>query len=230
MNKQFLLRVFDSKLRMVLRAKESWPTYCSYEEDKSLMSEKWRERYKNERIVQWDNTNVRMCKKGNADMQRTTYSQYYSSNCAKGGVMLQLCGWMGTKCLFPGGISDTEYMNTSGIFEEQMDFAQADTSNNTPFCNEQDKGYRCVEAAYRAGKQKTLQPNFAKSDQRFKRKELLPSAGLATDRSANERVVRLSKQSGYINRGIQPNGSPLRMDNAWIAWSFQCNFMFENVL
>ena len=71
----------------------------------------------------------------------------------------------------------------------------------------------------------TLQPNFAKSDQRFNRKELLPSAALATDRSGNERAVRLSKQSGYINSGRQPNGSPLRMDNAWIAWSFQCNLV-----
>ena len=35
MNKEFLLRFFDSKLRIVLCAKESWPTYCSYEKDKS---------------------------------------------------------------------------------------------------------------------------------------------------------------------------------------------------
>ena len=60
--------------------------------------------------------------------------------------------------------------------------------------------------------------------------QVLTSADIATDRGANERAVRLSKQSGYINRGIQPAGSPLRMDNAWISWSFQCNFMFENVL
>ena len=100
MNKDYLMRVFDSKLRMILRAKESWPTYCSYEEDKCLMKDKWRFRYQKERIIQWDNTNVRMKKLGNADMQRTTYSSYYSANCAKGGVMLQLCGWMGTKCFF----------------------------------------------------------------------------------------------------------------------------------
>ena len=48
--------------------------------------------------------------------------------------------------------------------------------------------------------------------------------------AGNERAVRLSKQSGYINRGIQADGSPLRMDNAWMSWSFQCNFMYESVL
>ena len=75
-----------------------------------------------------------------------------------------------------------------------------------------------------------LQPDFARADQHFKGKQVLTSGAIATDRSGNERAVRLSKQSGYINRGIKPAGSPLRMDNAWLAWSFQCNFMFENVL
>ena len=205
-------------------------TYCTFEEDKCLMKDKWGKRYKKERIVQWDNTDIKLSKLGNADMQRITYSSYYSSNCAGGGVMLQLCGWMGTKCLFPGGISDTEYMTKSGIFEEQRDFACNDISDSTPFCNETDKGYRCTEAAHRAGKQKMLQPDFAKADQHFKGKQVLTSGAIATDRSGNERAVRLSKQSGYINRGIKPAGSPLRMDNAWLAWSFQCNFMFENVL
>ena len=48
----------------------------------------------------------------------------------------------------------------------------------------------------------TLQPDFAKGDRSFKGNETLASAAIATDRSGNERVVRLSKQSGYINRGI----------------------------
>ena len=150
MNPFFLLKVFDSKLRMILRARESWPTYCTLQEDHILMKEKWRARYKGRRMIQWDNTDVRMCKLGNADMQRSTYSAYYSSNCAKGAVRLQLCGWMGTKCLFPGGISDTEYMIKSGIFEEQNDFAKKDITEDgiEPFCNELDKGYRCLEVAY----------------------------------------------------------------------------------
>ena len=36
-------------------------------------------------------------------------------NCAKGGVFLQLCGWMGVHELWFGGVSDTEYLNKSGI-------------------------------------------------------------------------------------------------------------------
>ena len=145
-----------------------------------------------------------MTKLGNADMQRTTYSSHYASNCVKGAVRLQLCGWMGTKCLFPGGISDSEYMIKSGIFEEQNDFANEDAirSRIIPFCNELDKGYRFLEVAYWSGKQLTLQPDFAKGDRNFNGNETLASAAIATDRSGNERVVRLSKQSGYINRGI----------------------------
>ena len=72
----------------------------------------------------------------------------------KEGGVLQFYGWMGTKYLFPGGISDTEYMTKSGIFEEQRDFACKDISDDTPFCNETDKDYRCIESAHRAGKQK----------------------------------------------------------------------------
>ena len=70
------------------------------------MRKKWRTRYKDCRMIQWDNTDVKMCKLGNANMQRSTYSTYYYSNCAKGAVRLQLCGWMGSKSLFPGEISD----------------------------------------------------------------------------------------------------------------------------
>ena len=83
-----------------------------------------------------------------------------------------------------------------------MEFAEKDVTDTvvTPFCNETDKGYRCVENAYRLGKQLTLQLNFAKADRHFKGKETLKSAAIATDRSGNERAVRLSKQSGYTSR------------------------------
>ena len=121
MNEFYLRLIFDSKLRMNLRARESWPTYCSLDEDKALMNERWRKRYGNQRMILWDNTNIAMTKPGNADMQRSTYSSYYSSNCAKGAVRVQFCGWMGTKCLFPGAISDTEYMvNNKRILQMRM--------------------------------------------------------------------------------------------------------------
>lgn len=35
----YLNRVFDSKSRMVLRARESWPTYVTYDENKDPMSD-----------------------------------------------------------------------------------------------------------------------------------------------------------------------------------------------
>ena len=87
---------------MVLRARKICPTYVTYDEDKYLMSDKWKNRYKGQRIAQWDNTEVRMTKPGNAGMQRSTYLNYYSSNCAKRAVQLQLCGWMVTRVCFQG--------------------------------------------------------------------------------------------------------------------------------
>ena len=93
-----------------------------------------------------------------------------------------------------------------------------------------DKGYRIRLAAWRNGHQLTLQPDFAKSDRKFRRKETLSSAQVAADRSGNERAVRLSKISGYLKRGLSNNQSLERFDQAWLAWGFQINFMFQKVL
>ena len=75
-----------------------------------------------------------------------------------------------------------------------------------------------------------MQPDFAKADIQFKRNQTLSSAALATDRSGNERGVRYSKQSGIIKRGINPRSSFVRIDNVWLSWAFQCNFMYHSVL
>ena len=88
--------VFDEKLRIILIARNSWPQYATYEEDKYLRAEYWNQRYANERVVMWDNTNIPTDKFGNADLQAATFSKYYNMNCCKGGVFLQTCGWMGT--------------------------------------------------------------------------------------------------------------------------------------
>ena len=79
-------------------------------------------------------------------------------------------------------------------------------------------------------KQHIQQPDFKKSDRRFRPIETISSAGFATDRSGNEREVNLEKMSGEIMRGLQPAGDMERLDNAWLAFSFQVNFMFESVL
>jgi hypothetical protein len=85
------------------------------------------------------------------------------------------------------------------------------------FTNILDKGYRCVLAAWRAGGQLLLQPFLAKSDRKFSSNEVLLSGAVATDRSANEHAVIRLKASG-------------RIADMWIAWGFQCNFMFKPVL
>ena len=226
-------KIFDSCLLLVLCCQESWPIYVSRAEDKVLRKEKWSKRYKNHRVVMWDDTNISFDHKpGDAQIQRLTYSAYYGENCAKGGVALQLCGWIRVMNLWVGATSDTHYQENTGIFKEQDDFSQSDIveGHHIPFTNIFDKGYRSRLAAWRSGRQLTIQPNYAKSDQKFKAKETIQSASVATDRSANERAVKLSKRSGFLKHGLKNNGNPVRLDDAWLAWSFQINFMFAPVL
>ena len=60
----------------------------------------------------WDDTNIPFTYKPSSAMnQRLTYSSYYGMNCAKGGVFLQLCGWMGVEELWCGAIYG-KYRNT----------------------------------------------------------------------------------------------------------------------
>ena len=84
--------------------------------------------------------------------------------------------------------------------------------------------------AWRAGRQEVLQPTFVVSDKRFSGRQTIHTADVATTRSGNERAVKQSKQSGYIRRGILPKGNPSTMDDVWLTWSFQTNFMYRSVL
>ena len=93
-----------------------------------------------------------------------------------------------------------------------------------------DKGYCVNLPAWRAGRQQVSQPTFAKSDKKFTGRQTIQSADIATDRSGNERAVYRCKLSGYIKRGMPKRGLPWLMDNAWLAWSFQTNFMYQSVL
>ena len=44
----------------------------------------------------WDDTNVNLqFKPSSVEAQRITYSVYYGGNVCKGGIFLQLCGWLG---------------------------------------------------------------------------------------------------------------------------------------
>ena len=232
--KTHMLRtVFDEKSQLVLACRSSWPTYAYHREDLHLRKQKWKSKYGENRIVQWDDTNVPFTfKPSRAENQRLTYSSYYGMNCAKGGVFLQLCGWLGVEQLWVGATSDSHYQIHNKIFEKQKAFAAEDLHNGEiyPFKNNFDKGYRLTLEAHRAGEQECIQPIFAKSDRRFIGKETIISASVASDRSGNERAVNMAKKSGYIKRGLTAAGSPERLNNAWLAWSFQVNFMYNTVL
>jgi hypothetical protein len=147
-------------------------------------------------------------------------------------VFLQLCGWLGGWELWLGVVSDTEYFEKSGVLEIQQHFQTIDKweAQELAFTNILDKGYRCVVAAWRAGGQLLLQPFFAKSDRKFLSNEVLLSGAVATDRSANERAVNRMKASGRIAGGIHQSQDLERAADMWIAWGFQCNFMFKPVL
>lgn len=83
-------------------------------------------------------------------------------------------------------------------------FQQSDEVNGevVPFTNIYDKGYRAKHAAWKHGKQRVMQPDFAKSDEQFSGSNTLYSACVATDRGGNERGVNVSKCAGFISRGF----------------------------
>ncbi|HSN65142.1 MAG TPA: hypothetical protein VLS94_00795 [Fusibacter sp.] len=229
--KRLLNVVFTTKLAAVKEAVSRWPRFLSHKEDMELRSGKWTSRYNNKRVIMWDNTNVNFYgKPTDAMLQRLTFSQYYNGNVAKGGVFLQLCGWLGGWELWSGAVSDTDYFDSSGILEFQKMFQEADESSKVPFTNIVDKGYRSVLAAWRKGGQLLLQPFFAKSDRKFTSKEVLLSGAVASDRSANERAVKRLKLADMICKGIHPRQDLIKFSDVWIVWGFQCNFMFKPVL
>ena len=232
-NNKTLLAILNKKLKYAITCRSKWPHYASYIEDHTLMKRKWKEKFEGQRIVMWDDTNVDMSyKPSGADEQRLTYSSYYAGNCAKGGVFLQPCGWLGVENLWCGATSDSHYQERTNIFKRQRDFAANDLVNNEiqPFANMMDRGYRVTLAAWRTGKQMVLQPSFTESDKKFSAQETLHTAEVATLRSGNERAVGRAKLAGYIKNGLKQSANPATMDDVWLTWSFQTNFMYKPVL
>jgi hypothetical protein len=226
--------VFDSKLKQVIRARNSWPLYASLEEDEKLRNGTRWAACRGVRVIMWDTTNVHLAKMMDAASQRWTFNPYYSENCAKGGIGCQLCGWILTTEHWTGAVSDDDYFIREGVLERQQNFAQDEAESrqegNIPFDNTLDKGYRAREAAWRHGKQTISQPAFAKSDKKFTGLQTLRSAAIASDRGANERAVRICKLSGFVKRGKHQTANVDRFADVWLAWSFQANFMFSKVL
>jgi hypothetical protein len=179
------------------------------------------------------NTGLGMLKPSSALLQSLTYSQYYAGNVAKGGIFVQLCGWMGTHDLYPGAMSDTKYFKETGILEQQKLFQELD-GGVINFLNVLDRGYRVTRAAWKQN-QFVLQPNFASSDRKFNTHETLRSGALAADRSGNERCVRLSKSSNLVKHGLQKAGGTgpatiRRVSKSWLVHGFQVNFMYKSVM
>lgn len=175
--KKICRRIFERKLSLVRCAVQAWPRFVFHSEDMKLHSQKWRNRYRDKRVIMWDNTNVDFLgKPSDPDLQRLTYLLYYGGNIAKGGIFLQLCGWLGGWELWHGVVSDSDYMERSGVLEFQQQFQNANMlglAATLAFFIILDKGYHIVLAAWQNGGQFLLQPFFAKSDRKFTSKEVL---------------------------------------------------------
>jgi DDE superfamily endonuclease len=228
-----LTDIFDSKLNIIKGMRDIWGNFATHLEDKHLRTSKWENEFSTSRLVMWDNTNVLLCfMPTDAEAQRNTYSAYYGGNVGKGGVFIQPCGWMGTHELWVGSVSDTEYMLKSKAFEMQQQYIEErdPLSSHVPWLNMFDKGYRNIGGhAHQTGGQLVVQPNFAKSDERFNTYQTLRSASVAKIRAGNERAVRTVKTCKYISNGLQANESITRLCDVWLCWGYQVNFMFRPV-
>jgi hypothetical protein len=217
-------------LNAVLEARKHWPRFATLEEDVTLMSAWWQNKYGTKRVILWDNTNINIPAASDSHLNRHTYSAYYAGNVVKGAVFLELCGWMGTWELWAGAISETEYQTQSGVFE-YMQWSIDHFDKGIPFTSTVDKGYRCIMVAvWRAGKQLFLQLAFARSDRKFNTREVNRSSTVASDRSGNERAVNVAKRAGVLKRGSRLIESSDVIADVWIAWGFQANFMYKPVL
>jgi hypothetical protein len=150
-----LRRIFDSKLQIHLQMRNKWPIFVTYKEDEKLRKQQWNDEYQGRRLIMWDNTNVPIYKPSDANNQRQTYSLYYNGIVAKGAVFIQPCGWSGTHELFPGAISDTEYMIRSGAINLHDKYLQRYDIENKEikFHIMLDKGYRITAQCFEEGGQ-----------------------------------------------------------------------------
>ena len=69
---------------------------------------------------------------------------------------------------------------------------------------------------------------FDTSDKRFSSSQSLRLSSVATAWGGNERVVNAVKRAWFLKRGFQNNSSEKQMNDAWMTWSNQCNFMYDH--
>lgn len=94
--RRIIIKLIREKYDIESRSRSRWPVYVTHEEDIAIRKPKWNDKYpRSQRIVMWDMTNIEAYGFSDANLQRLTYSKYYNQNCFKGGVFVQLCGWLG---------------------------------------------------------------------------------------------------------------------------------------
>ena len=96
-----------------------------------------------------------------------------------------------------------------------------------PFTHVLDKGYQVTRFNWDHGKQRTIQPVFGRSNQKFKGEDTLFSGMVASLRSGNERWILVCKRPGFIKEGFKPGMCPKVFDDVWLGWGFQANFMYK---
>ena len=122
-------------------------------------------------------------------------------------------------------------MEEQKLFQE-MDhvFSEGDDVGMIVTCfNIFDIRYRAKMVAWLEGRQHTLQPQSAKSDERFRYCTTVYAATVAHDRSDNERAVNVCNRSGMMKRGFHPGMNPIRFDYVWGVWAFWASFMYKSV-
>ena len=223
--------IVDKKLQIVIKCRNYWPMHCSIDEDIKFRKEIWNLHFPPEKM-QWlifhDNANVRLKELSDASQHKSTRSEYYKQCCAKGGDASQPCGWNRGLHLVTGACPDSLCISMVRMLEQQKVFQEHCSDANQParkFLNIFDKGYRLSLEAAKLD-QACLQPHFAKSDSQFSRHELISSGAIAYLRSGNERNVKQMKRSRILRQGVaSANFNLERLDNIWMAWGFQVNFM-----
>jgi DDE superfamily endonuclease len=227
-----LRRIFVRILNIVVKTRETWPRFASLNKDIALRKRKWNEGYRGKRVVMWDATDVRLYKPSDSHIQRLTYSSYYAGNVGKGSIFIQPCGWMGTHEIWMGAVSDSDYLTRSGILEMQNTYIETHDkeTSSEPWYNILDRGFRVTTTVYKHGKGHVVQPSFCVADRRFVAHETIRGAKISSDRSGNERAVRVIKYCSYIKDGLYQGESAIRLCDVYLVWGFQANFVYRPIL
>ena len=141
----------------------------------------------------------------------------------EGWKFIQPCKWGGTWDLWLGRVSDSEYHERCGYLQAQKEYQEnnlvpvsaeyPEVKEVVPLTILLDKGYRSRATNWRCGKQRTVQPVYGKSDQKFKGRDTIFSGAVASYRSGNEREVNVTKICGFIRKGFSIQMDPRVFNN-----------------